>query len=95
MKLSGSQAALKQQVERLTASQTALQASRDAWQTERKRLSDLLTEVQRSSQTVQQRHEAELAVLRSDLKKAQGAEQEAKAQLDKACVINLGRLQDV
>lgn len=82
-------------MERLTASEAALQASRDTWQTERKRLSNLLTELEMSGQTIQQRHEAELAVLRSDLKKAQGAEHEAKEQLDKACVIHLGRLREV
>ena len=93
--LSGSQAALKQQVERLTASQTALQESRNAWQNERKRLSDLLEEVQRGSQAIQQRHESELTVLRGELKKAQAAQQEATDRLDKACVVHLGRLQEV
>ncbi|KAK8796584.1 hypothetical protein WA588_000713 [Blastocystis sp. NMH] len=80
--------------ERLSAAQESLKASREAWQEERQRLADLLTEVQQGSQAVQQRHEAEIVALRSDIEKACAGQREAEEQLSKARAAQLGRLQE-
>ena len=85
--MTGTNATLKQQCERLSAAQESLKASREAWQEERQRLADLLTEVQ-------QRHEAEIVALRSDIEKACAGQREAEEQLSKARAAQLGRLQE-
>lgn len=92
--MTGTNATLKQQCERLSAAQESLKASREAWQEERQRLADLLTEVQQGSQAVQQRHEAEIVALRSDIEKACTGQREAEEQLSKARAVQLGRLQE-
>lgn len=92
--MTGTNATLKQQCERLSAAQESLKASREAWQEERQRLADLLTEVQQGSQAVQQRHEAEIVALRSDIEKACAGQREAEEQLSKARAAQLGRLQE-
>ena len=93
--LTGSKASLEQQVRRLTASQEALTASREAWQSERQHLANLLTDVQQSSQVIQTRHEAELTVLRADLQKARAAQTEAETQLSQSKASHIARLQEV